>query len=432
MRSPGSARVAAERVLRAASLGLLAWMVWASLGRGRAGNGERVATPAGLRDSLAAWTADPRAVALRAVLDAPPARTERAWLAALRAAGAAVRWSAAAPAVAIAVEPAGGPGRETRILVAAPRGTRAVITDRVSPLDTLVLDAPAASLRLAAVHGLVRAAMPGSAASASRADSLAPRAVLVLARAGWEPRFVIAALEERGWTVHAELDLAPGVRVRRGAGDARLDTATLAAVIVLDSAGARDAARIARFVRAGGGLVLAGAGARVPALAALAPARAGAREPAVALAFAPPAPRRALPLLPLRALSREAVPLESRDGALAAVAWRVGAGRVLQVGYEDSWQWRMAGDDSASAEFAAWWSNLVSSAAYRPTVPLPALAGADPAPWAATVAALGPPTGAAAGAPATTSPRVLPLWLLVALFAMLLAEWASRRLRGAP
>jgi hypothetical protein len=214
-----------------------------------------------------------------------------------------------------------------------------------------------------------------------------------------------------------------------------LDTARVGVVVALDASAGPQAAAIAAFVRAGGGLVLAPGAAEVPALATLAPGTPGARRPAAAIAVSAGAPRRALPLVPLAALAPGAVALERRDDAVAVAARRLEAGRVLYVGYEDSWRWRMTGPDGAQAAHRRWWAGVVAAAAPEPRADatLEAAGGvpvAD-APLARTIATLGPPTAGAAPLPEPApAPRDWP-WGAVAL-AALVGEWASRRLRGAP
>jgi hypothetical protein len=142
--------------------------------------------------------------------------------------------------------------------------------------------------------------------------------------------------------------------------------------------------------------------------------------------------------LPLRALTpaADAVVLERRATRVAAAARRVGTGRVLQVGYEDMWRWRMEGDDRAPAEHRRWWSAAVGSVAHAPVlVRLDASVGSaapDPAPRAAVVAALGAPRTDEARNAVPARPSRWPDSLLFATaLVALLGEWASRRLRGA-
>jgi hypothetical protein len=263
------------------------------------------------------------------------------------------------------------------------------------------------------------------------------RRIAVLADAGWEARFVVAALEERGWPVDARLRVAPELDVVQGR-PLPLDTTRHAAVIVLDSLPERDARAVAGFVRSGGGAVL-GSGAVAGPLAGLAPGGVGAWVRPPTLIFADNAPRRALGFAPVTPLRPGAVALETRGRAVAVAARRVGSGRVVQVGYGETWRWRLAGGANAPDAHRAWWAGIVASAAYRPVVapdepaPHTALAAtAGPAPYALLVSALGPPVVATTIA----EPRERPRWLVPALglflFASLLAEWASRRRRGVP
>jgi hypothetical protein len=288
-----------------------------------------------------------------------------------------------------------------------------------------------ASVTLGATVGAVEAHAARGVARIAPPDSLRLGRLLVLARAGWEAKFAIAALEERGWLVDARLRVAPGVDVRQGA-PASPDTARYAAVIALDTTAADRAAAIARFVRQGGGLLLAGDAARIPALASLAPGVAGTRIAGVAGALEADDPRRGLSHWPVAGLRDDAVPLERRGAAVVVAARRVGVGRVAQVGHDDSWRWRMAGGDAAIGEHRAWWSALVSAVAYAPVVPVPDSSGSapDPAPRVALLDALGDPTAAPADAPGR-SRDPLGVATFVVVVALLLLEWASRRVRGA-
>lgn len=407
-------------------------MIWLSTAARRLGEERRVASSPTLADSLAAWTLDPRADSLHVALDELPGGAERDWLAALRRAGAAVTWSTRASApLALTVEALEDPAGGARAMVAAPPGTRVVVSDSLGVLDTVVMAGPSASLRVRDVFGAASAAAAGARASATPRDSLAPRGVAVLGRAGWEAKFIIAALEERGWKVSARLAVAPGIFVRQG--KVELDTARTGVVVALDSSAWRDSRAIERFVRSGGGLVLAGEAAHGAAFARLAAGRAGERVRAATITFSDSAPRRALGFYPVASRVADAVVLESRDGAAAVAARRVGAGRVVQVGYDESWRWRLQGGSGSPEAHRAWWSAVVGSAAYRPSLELPTPSEAlDPAPLAATYSRLGPPVEPVQTAPPSAPAPALRGWMLVALFAMLLAEWASRRLRGMP
>ena len=256
-----------------------------------------------------------------------------------------------------------------------------------------------------------------------------PRRVLVLARATWEAKFVIAALEEAGWAVDARLSVAPGVDVTQGA--ARLpDTARHAAVVVLDTPSPSTASAVARYVRMGGGAVLQSSVARTGALADIAAGGVRARVRQSTATFADDSPRRGLGFLEI-APRADAIVLEEREGRVAAAARRVEAGRVVQLGYDESWRWRLAGGALAVDAHRTWWSAIVSSVAYRAAMPLSRATIDDDAPLARLVDALGP---SSVEARATTRAPWSPPAALLFAFAtgLLLVELASRRLRGAP
>jgi hypothetical protein len=238
---------------------------------------------------------------------------------------------------------------------------------------------------------------------------------------------VVAALEEQGWTVDERLFVAPGVEVTHGAAPA-IDTAHFSAIVALDTVLGPAGPGIAGFVRAGGGLILLGDAANAAAVRAIAPARAGSKRPAANRAFDAAAPVDAMPVHPLESLRADAVRLTARGTLVTSAARREGAGRVLQAGYDETWRWRMEGGGDAVAAHRAWWSHMVGSVA---AVPLPAAgesSSAEGAPLARLVDALGPATNAP---PPESAPRTLPAWLFPLLLASLIAEWASRRMRGA-
>ena len=130
-----------------------------------------------------------------------------------------------------------------------------VVSDALGPLDTV--GSALGAVRLASVEGNVTVTAGRQHARAYAPASERPRRVFVSGGAGWEAKFVIAALEERGWTVDADLFVGPDRDVRQGAA-APLDTARYSAVVLLDSTAAERARGVERFARAGGGVVLAG------------------------------------------------------------------------------------------------------------------------------------------------------------------------------
>lgn len=162
---------------------------------------------------------------------------------------------------------------------------------------------------------------------------------------------------------------------------------------------------------------------------ALAPARPDARFNETLGGLLTATPRRGLAGRALAGLRPDAVVLERRGDAVTMAARRHELGRVVMVGYDDLWRWRMQGGESSPEEHRAWWSQLVSSVAYAPFSMATGPIG-DPAPTASLHAALGPP-GSTSG---SDGARRLP-WAMI-LFAtcilLLMTEWTSRRLRGAP
>ncbi|HEU5173573.1 MAG TPA: hypothetical protein VFT96_02385 [Gemmatimonadaceae bacterium] len=437
MRSRAEWRRGAEWLLRAAALGLLGWCLYASAAGRRATNGTTLATGmdtthASAGAQLASWTRDAGLERLHVSLAAAPDAVTRDWLHALDAAGTEVTWAGDVPALAIAAEAAADPRGSVRLSVAAPAGVTVHVADGVGRIDSVVAAAGGGSVRAASVVGAVTARADATNARVTPTSERTLRSVVLLGRAGWEAKFTAAALEERGWRVTVRMQVAPGLTV----GSAPpLDTARVSAVIALDSTAASEAPAIARYVRAGGGLVLGAEAARLPAFGALTAGRAGATVRAAASYAAAVAPvtQQTLAIAPLRALRPDAVVLERRDAEVVLAARRVDAGRVVQLGYDETWRWRLAGGDDSPEAHRRWWSELVGSVAYAPAadVAAPAVTN-EPAPRAALVAALGEagvaPTGASASPPFDPS-RSLLVYIAVAL--LLCTEWASRRLRGA-
>ncbi len=263
--------------------------------------------------------------------------------------------------------------------------------------------------------------------TAAAHDSLATRPVLVVGEAGWESKFVVVALEEDGWLVAARVTVAPGTIVRQEL-PARIDTASLSAVVVLDSTSALDAGVVSRFVAEGGGLVAAGAGVSHPALKALLASRVATTSAGEIGGLLGATPRDGLSARLFRA-SAASVALERRGNAPVVLARRVGSGRVIAIGYDDTWRVRMTpATESAPASHRMWWSSLVASVAHVRPIPRD-LAATDEAPLAATIDALGQPIRPA-GQPRRTPSFPLDAWLAALAAMALLAEWLSRRLRG--
>jgi hypothetical protein len=420
--------VAVERAMRVLVLLVLAFAAWMA---SRAPEEARPARTSsnGLVASLTQWTSSPPSAA-HAMLDTAPDRIHRAWLRALRRAGTAITWSGdSIPALAVEAAPVASPTGGWRLWIAAPRGARVAVADDIAPLDTVVATAGGAHVLAPVVAGALTAAVGRQRASAGLRDSLLARRLLVLGSASWEAKFVISALEEAGWGVDARLSVAPGVEVTQGF--ARVpDTARHAAVIVLSAPSSQASSAIARYVRGGGGVILSGAAAS-GALGEIAAGRVGSRTRPASVAFADNAPRQALGFLSIVPRA-DAIVLEERGGRVAAAVRRLDQGRVLQLGYDETWRWRLAGGAHAVEAHRSWWTTLVASVAYRAAVPVARVVPDDDAPLARLIDAVGPPREAPS--PRASASRWVPSpWLLFAIIsALLVAELASRRLRGAP
>ncbi len=417
--------------MRGIVIAALALMLWGSL-REHSNSGERTVTARGIaRGALAEWSALAKAPgAIHVRLDSVPSGIERAWLGALAGAGSRVNWSGDVAPVMIDAQPVASPTGGTKILVAAPTGSPVVVSDDVGPIDTVRAQGAGAVLALNASPDRLTASVSGSVASANAPDSVVLRRVLMIADAGWESKFAVAALEEEGWKVDASIRVAPGVDVTQGS-VGPIDTSRYSAVIALDGASSSYATRIIEFAQMGGGVVL---GPQAASLDAMAPLRAGA----VGRTEARPAPTGAsitlgtMPLAAIRSLRSDAVVVETRGGAVAVAARRIGAGRVLQSGYEDTWRVRISGGDNSVRDHRQLWTAMVSRVAYAARAPRPGfIATEDQAPVIGLVAALGPnalsrPTTNLSGGQSEV------MALLYALLGIaLIGEVASRRLRGA-
>ena len=422
-------RRVAEHALRATAIVALAALLWRAV-RPAPATGVDVAR-GDLSGALARWTVSSPAE-MRVVLDATADPRTRDWLRALSRAGGAVRWSASRPlgAAAVTAEPAAEPNGATRVRLASAPGEAVAVGDDAGTIDTLP-PGGAAELELAAVAGAIRASGPTFIATTDARDSLVLRPVLILGAAGWESKFTIAALEERGWRVASRVRVAPDVEVTQGA-LGTIDTARYSAVIMLDSTAATVAPEISRYARAGGGVILGANAARVASVAGIAPGGVGKRVAGVAGGVASASPRTGLGAFPVASLRTDAVALESRDTNVMVAARRVDAGRVIQVGYDETWRWRMGGGDEAAAAHREWWSRLVAAVAYAPLVPRSSVAATvDEMPLASLVGALGPATPLDASlAPRRDTARITRI-LFALVLSSLLGEWTSRRLRGA-
>lgn len=431
MPSRAELQVNVERVLRGIVIAVLAGLLWQSLRKQPdAGNPDVGARGLAALPSWSTMSSAPGHIHVQ--LENLPSALERAWLRALAGSGSRVSWSGDLPALMIGSQPVASPTGGIRARVAAPSGSTVVIGDDVGVVDTVRAQNAGAALLLNSAADQLNARVKGSIASTFPHDSISLHKVLVIGDAGWESKFVAAALEEEGWNVDAFIRVAPGVDVTQGSA-ASIDTSRYSAVVALDGAASSYANRIIEFVRSGGGVVLS---PQAAALDALSPLRAGSGSAAVSEARAIQASGSVnlgtLALAPITALRNDAIPLEKRGGAVAIAARRIGAGRALQLGYADTWRWRMGGSEGAVRDHRVWWTGLVGSVAYAPRVPRAvSTTVVDEAPMASLVAAIGPRVQESSVANLTASSRDWIVWLFVLLSLALIGEVASRRLRGA-
>jgi hypothetical protein len=430
MPSRAEIRGGAENVLRVLSIGILAWMLWLSLDRAQPDTAVS-ARSTGLATALRDWSS--RGIPpdrITAQLDSIPSAVQADWLRALRGAGSDVAWNGDLPAIAVGAERVVSPRGGFTVLVSAPGKMSVRLEDEVGTLDTATAANGGVRFSIPSATGEIRAIAGNAIASTLLPDSVQPRRVLVIGGAGWESKFVVAALEEDGWKVDADMRVAPGVTVTQGS-LSQIDTARYSAVIALDGTAASRASEIVRYAASGGGVILAGGSAALEAFGAIRPGVPGRITSGATMAAEPgSASLRSLSINPVAALRGDAIPLERREGSITTAARRHEAGRVLQLGYADTWRWRMSGGDASPDEHREWWTRSVASVAYAPRSLAAAASEADKAPVARLVATLGPPSTHPEASLASTAASVS-LWLLAAVLALsLLGEWASRRLRG--
>lgn len=415
-----------ESVCRIATFGLIGWILGTSLVP-LAGRRVQRAANDDVAAALPAWTRLATTVSLDAAFDTVPHGWVVDWLAALRHSGHVVSWHGSPPPVAISSEAVPDPAGGLRVDIAGPQGARVVLRDAIGTIDTLAVNGAGATAELPDILGGVTADIDGQRLLATAPGAAELRPILVMGGAGWEGKFVVSALEERGWPVVARFSVAPGVTVNDGAPP--LDTSSVAAVIAIDTTISRLGPELVRYVRSGGGLVLAGPASLTRSVSSLVAGIAGARtHPAVGVNDT--MRLGSAGFFPIAHLSDDGIALAGDAGHVSVAARRVGAGRVLQVGYDDTWRWRMAGGSGSEAAHGAWWSRVVASVAY---VPHDGLAGSvaravpASAPLAHLVHVLGPsrvPTQLPARGPLDR--RVF----LVIIMILLIAEWTSRRVRG--
>ena len=388
MRSPAD-RPGLERLLRVIATLALAWLV---VGTFLAPNkpGGRVISAGNLPGALDEWATNPPADTMGLRLTGALDRRTLDYLRALRAGGTSVAWSnEGILSLMVEVEPLEDPVGGAMTRIAAPAGATITLADSLGVLDSINTDGLGRTVRVPAFSGSVAVSAGSTLASAAARYPGPLRSIVVLGMAGWESKFTIRALEERGWKVESRIGIAPNLSTLRGR-PLPLDTERHAAVIALDSSAAGFARDIQRFVRSGGGLILA---------------------PGASAYFA-------------RSPSAEVISRPRRDRDVRLVAWRTGSGRVIQSSQQESWRWRMGTEENAVAEHRDWWAGLVGAVAYRSG---PDAEPANPAPLATLVQELGSP----GALPGNHAAMMLWPYLLAVFLVSLFAEWLSRRLRGA-
>ena len=138
------------------------------------------------------------------------------WLAALRAQRPRrdVEWIAAGARVDR--RSVGRSARRRALDIAAPAGTSVVVArrgERDRQRSRRRISAGALSTPVVVVDSRRRA---GARRAAPRPISTRLRSIVVVGGAGWEGKFIVAALEERGWPVIARFSVAPNVDVAQG------------------------------------------------------------------------------------------------------------------------------------------------------------------------------------------------------------------------
>ncbi|MEO7366686.1 MAG: hypothetical protein ABIZ36_01935 [Gemmatimonadaceae bacterium] len=412
------------------SIGVIAWMLWLSLDHGRTESvvgAHTVALSHGLKEWSKSGVAPDR---ISVQLDSVPTPRQRDWLAALRSSGSNVSWNGSLPAVGVEVEPIAAPSGGYKVLVSAPTGSSVVVGDEVGPLDTVRAGNGGARVSVPSASGVVTATSSGTTARADLPDPLRIKHVLVIGSADWESKFVIAALEEDGWKVDAQTSIAPGARVTQGSIEP-IDTSRYSAVIALDKSASPYASGITRYAGSGGGVILGAAAAASENFAALRVGNTGKTDAPSAIQSEPGSMTlQSLSVTPIVGIRGDAVVLDRRNGNVVAAARRVSSGRVTQLGYLDTWRWRMSGSENSVSDHRKWWTNAVAGVAYAPPASRAKVAIADDAPLARLVGALGPPSSAVRIPLASTAASVSLWWLFAILSLSLLAEWVSRRTRG--
>jgi hypothetical protein len=426
-----SFRAVFEWTMRGIALVTLAFAIWLAFHALRRTRDER-AEGAGIREALASWSTREAPEAAHVVFDSVPTPDLRDWIAALSLAKTKTSWEGTTLRPSgLSVEPVADPTGPSRIWVAAPPKSTVVLRDSAGIIDSVVVQNGGAVMVVPRVIGTVQATVNGTTASTVRRDSLSVKSVLMIGVAGWEAKFITMSLEEYGWKVDGMYGLVPKGSVTLGPASPQIDTAHYSLVIAVDTAAGKYAGAIEKFVRSGGGFIAVGEGAATSAFSSFLPGSVGASTQPSSFSVDTVHQRNALAMTPILQLRPDAVPVEYRGKDVAVAARRDGLGRVVQVGYIDTWRWRLGGMNDAVTDFRRWWSAMASSVAYASRREQVVSASVEPTPMASLVSILGPPVVKKAALSPLDDPRLLPV-LFGILMGSFLLEWSSRRLRGRP
>lgn len=423
MRLPADRREWLEALCRAGVFAVLAYLVAQALLPERpAARNTSVSDVA----DLASLTTREAPARIHFSLKNTPGVFQRSWLRALESAGSQLSWSGPLQPIAIAGQPNVSPERGYWVTAYSPGKSSMKIADALSVFDSSNTGTHFISAPIAVSTGTIGVSSGNNSASTALTDSVILRPVLVIGKAGWETKFVLAALEEAGWKTDALISIAPSVNTTHGA-VATIDTAHYSAIIALDRFAVSRSRDIVSFVRSGGGLILGADAARVQELSALrvSDALPIAHQSVLTLDTISrgSAPFTALTIKPT------AVALEQRRGQITVAAMRLGFGRIAQLGYDDTWRWRMQGSRQSLVDHRDWWSALISKVAYAPRISI-SPASDNRAPYANLVEIAGAPSPNSEIGKRVDAPTSQLIWIVL-LSLLLMVEWASRRLRGA-
>jgi hypothetical protein len=422
MRLPADRREWLETLCRTGVFVMLAYLILQTLLPEKRATRETAVSDV---PELASLTTIEAPARIHFALKGMPGVVQRDWFRALRSAGSQLSWSGSVQPIAIAAKPSVRPDRGYSINAYSAGTSLVKLADALSVVDSANVGTHFISASVAVGAGKIGVSSGSDSASAALTDSVVLRPVLVIGKAGWETKFVLAALEEARWKTDALISIAPSVNATQGAYTS-IDTAHYSAIVALDGFAASRSRDLVSFVRSGGGLILGADAARAQEFSAL------------RVSGSPPAAHQ--PVLMLDTISRASAPftaldikpnavaLEQRGGQIATAAMRVGFGRVAQLGYDETWRWRMQGSRQSLVDHRDWWSALISQVAYAPRISK-TLSSDNRVPYASLVEIAGAPSPTPVVGKRLDAPTSQLIWIIV-LSLLLIVEWTSRRLRG--